>query len=354
VRPRSTALALLAVAAVVVPAAVGAGSPSQRERALRDRDQALASQSRAAVLDLYALETKLARAQSRLTALDRKTGQLRHEQAVVGEQLRVARRGVRITQRRLAERLRALYEQGEIDPLAIVLGSGSVDAALTGLENIDRIASGDRKVLRALRTARADLTALRRQLQERRARLAALSASARTTATSLGDARSARVAYISALASERRLTRAAIGRLQARARAAQAKAQTLEQAPQVSVAAMPAEREPAVRRQTDASPQTDVSPVDEVPADGERTLTVASTGYVLPGVTATGLPVGWGVVAVDPSVIPLGTRMTVPGYGEAVAADVGGSVRGATIDLWFPSLAEAHRWGRRTVTVTLH
>ena len=60
-----------------------------------------------------------------------------------------------------------------------------------------------------------------------------------------------------------------------------------------------------------------------------RSLTVVATGYALGGRTSTGLPVGWGVVAVDPSVIPLGTHMTVPGYGEAVAADVGGAVRGA-------------------------
>jgi 3D (Asp-Asp-Asp) domain-containing protein len=81
---------------------------------------------------------------------------------------------------------------------------------------------------------------------------------------------------------------------------------------------------------------------------------VTATGYSLPGHTATGLPVGWGVVAVDPSVIPLGTRLTVPGYGEAVAADTGSAVRGATIDLWFPTLAQARAWGRRTVTVILH
>ncbi len=65
------------------------------------------------------------------------------------------------------------------------------------------------------------------------------------------------------------------------------------------------------------------------------------------------MPVGHGVVAVDPSVIPLGTRMFVPGYGTAVAADVGTAVKGALIDLWFPTLAQAQAWGRQTVTITL-
>ena len=96
------------------------------------------------------------------------------------------------------------------------------------------------------------------------------------------------------------------------------------------------------------------SPPPATAPSGGRTLTVVATGYSLPGHTASGLPVGWGVVAVDPSVIPLGTRLTVPGYGEAVAADVGSTVRGAMIDLWFPTLAQARAWGRRTVTITLH
>ena len=84
-----------------------------------------------------------------------------------------------------------------------------------------------------------------------------------------------------------------------------------------------------------------------------RTITVQTTGYSLSGRTSSGIPVGWGVVAVDPSVIPLGTRMTIPGYGDAVAADTGSSVQGASIDLWFPTSAQAMAWGRRTVTITL-
>jgi 3D (Asp-Asp-Asp) domain-containing protein len=85
-----------------------------------------------------------------------------------------------------------------------------------------------------------------------------------------------------------------------------------------------------------------------------HTMTVVATGYAASGATATGLSTGWGTVAVDPSVIPLGTQMTIPGYGQGVAADTGGGVSGGTIDLWFPTTAEALRWGRRVVTITLH
>ena len=54
------------------------------------------------------------------------------------------------------------------------------------------------------------------------------------------------------------------------------------------------------------------------------------------GITATGVPVDRGIVAVDPSVIPLGTRLYIPGYGFAVAADTGGGIQGNMIDLGYP------------------
>jgi 3D (Asp-Asp-Asp) domain-containing protein len=81
---------------------------------------------------------------------------------------------------------------------------------------------------------------------------------------------------------------------------------------------------------------------------------VDAVAYHLPGRTASGLPVGVGVIAVDPGVIPLGTRVFVPGYGRAVAADVGSAIRGPIIDLWMPSTAAARAWGRRTVTITVY
>jgi 3D (Asp-Asp-Asp) domain-containing protein len=60
------------------------------------------------------------------------------------------------------------------------------------------------------------------------------------------------------------------------------------------------------------------------------------------------------VVAVDPRLIPLRTRLYVPGYGEAVAADVGTAVKGRIIDLWMPSHGEARKWGRKTVVITVY
>lgn len=76
-----------------------------------------------------------------------------------------------------------------------------------------------------------------------------------------------------------------------------------------------------------------------------------STGEWADGYTYTGLRAGKGVVAVDPTVIPLGTRLYIPGYGEAIAADIGGAIKGNRIDLGFATYREAIEYGRRSVTV---
>ncbi|MDQ6943420.1 MAG: 3D domain-containing protein [Candidatus Eremiobacteraeota bacterium] len=87
-------------------------------------------------------------------------------------------------------------------------------------------------------------------------------------------------------------------------------------------------------------------------------LSMVATAYTAgcggcSGITATGRPAGHGIVAVDPRVIPLGTRMYIPGYGHAVAGDTGGAIRGNRIDLGFNSNYAANQFGRRAITVYL-
>lgn len=76
-----------------------------------------------------------------------------------------------------------------------------------------------------------------------------------------------------------------------------------------------------------------------------------ATAYCLTGTTANGSKAGPGRIAVDPRVIPLGTRLYVEGYGECVAVDTGGAIKGRIIDVWFSDRAQCMRWGRRSVNV---
>ena len=70
------------------------------------------------------------------------------------------------------------------------------------------------------------------------------------------------------------------------------------------------------------------------------------------GVTASGTTARKGTVAADPKVWRFGTKLAIPGYGDGVVEDVGGAIRGRHIDVWFPTHAEARKWGRRWLKVT--
>jgi uncharacterized protein YabE (DUF348 family) len=95
---------------------------------------------------------------------------------------------------------------------------------------------------------------------------------------------------------------------------------------------------------------------------GGREFYVSSTAYTAScngcsGYTATGINLKSNpnvkVIAVDPSIIPLGTKVYVEGYGYAVAADTGGAIKGNKIDVFFPSKSDAYRWGRKTIKVKI-
>jgi 3D (Asp-Asp-Asp) domain-containing protein len=81
-----------------------------------------------------------------------------------------------------------------------------------------------------------------------------------------------------------------------------------------------------------------------------------ATAYSLRGKTASGRMVSKGLIAADPRVLPLGSRVQLEagGYsGEYLVADTGGMIRGRRIDIWIPSSREAMRFGRRTVKLTV-
>jgi 3D (Asp-Asp-Asp) domain-containing protein/peptidoglycan hydrolase CwlO-like protein len=328
---RFAALALLLTAALVAPSSARADDPAK----LRAQSAGLAAQAHTVLLELYALETQLAGAEARLAALRSKQTKLEDEEASARRHLTAARSSLRAAENGLARRLQVLYVEGEVDPLAVLLGAESLDEALSALEGLGRVADQDVSILGQVRRARGQLRRSLRALQERQAELQAVVDDATAERAALAGARAERASYLADLERQQALNDAAIARLTSQAAAA--------------------ERRGAGKAAGDATPIPVSAPAPTSPPPGPGTrMTVSSTGYCLRGRTSTGIPTGWGVVAVDPAVIPLGTRMTIPGYGEGVAADTGSAVRGAMIDVWFPTCAQALGWGRQLVTITIH
>ncbi len=88
------------------------------------------------------------------------------------------------------------------------------------------------------------------------------------------------------------------------------------------------------------------------PINFKKAYVMKATAYCIPGgITSTGASVRWGVVAVDPRVIPLGSKLYVEGYGEAQALDTGGAIKGNRVDLYMNSRQAALSFGVRSVVV---
>jgi len=344
---RAGIVALLGSLLLLISAAPGGADPSSLRRgadALEAQNAALEQASRSALLELYALDSRLASARARVGALEARVTMLQRERASARHQLSVTRKVLKVSQRNLERRLVALYEEGEPNPLAILLGAETLNDALTNLASVDAVANQDHSMIEQTQRARAHLRSLTRMLARREARAEQLASEAQAAIAALDAARGERLGYIASLASRRRLNEREIGSLESRAQAAEVRAR--EVTARQSVA-------PAEVSATPAPDAEAAAPTPAAAASGQ-TLTVVATAYALRGGTATGIPAGPGVVAVDPSVIPLGTHMTIPGYGDGVAADTGGAIQGARIDVWVRAEAQAEAWGVRTVTISLH
>jgi len=311
----------LAALASSLPAA--GAEPADRLRAqadeLRKTNQSLSGQVDAVQAELGSLDAQLAGTRARLARLRVRGERLARKQDDARTALEAARGGLKVSQRRLADRVRSLYEQGKPEPLAVILGAESLDDAVSGVEHLTRIADDDKLNIERARAARKQLVRLTAVLAQREAENESLRAAAADAAETLLRARAQRISRIASLATLRDSNGRRIESLESTAR-------TLASAESGTVIETPV-------------------------AGGSHLMTVVATGYSLPGHTASGIPVGPGVVAVDPALIPIGTRLTIPGYGQGIAADTGGAIRGARIDLWFSTQADALAWGRRSVTI---
>ncbi|MDN5386307.1 MULTISPECIES: 3D domain-containing protein [Bacillus] len=134
-----------------------------------------------------------------------------------------------------------------------------------------------------------------------------------------------------------------------------------------AAAAQPAETKPAVQKEAKVEKSAPAPKQEKETASrsnesqsAAKELTVTATAYTandggMTGVTATGFDLNANknakIIAVDPNVIPLGSKVYVEGYGEATAADTGGAIKGNKIDVFVPSKSAAKNWGVKTVKV---
>ncbi|MEH6856458.1 LysM peptidoglycan-binding domain-containing protein [Priestia megaterium] len=148
--------------------------------------------------------------------------------------------------------------------------------------------------------------------------------------------------------------------------APQAQQPQTAQAQQEQAAQEQAQKEQAAQQQQQAAQQQQQAAQQQQQQSQQqasgKSMTVEATAYTAncagcSGTTATGVNLksnpNQRVIAVDPSVIPLGSKVYVEGYGQAVAADTGGAIKGNRIDVFVSSDSAAQDWGRRSVKITV-
>jgi peptidoglycan hydrolase CwlO-like protein len=236
-----------------------------------------------------------------------------------------------LTQNKLfKERIRAMYINGTDGYLAIMLSSKDLSDFLSRVDTITRVIKFDNSIIAKLKKNELTIENEKKTLNAENNRLQSLRASNETVLAKLNnDIKQQKQLLSNATEKEQQLL-------------AEQNSE-IEQASHSTVAMA-------------GSQSLSRGSIGSAPASSSRVITMQATAYCDNGYTASGMqtrrePGGYSTIAVDPTVIPLGSKVYVEGYGYAIAADIGGAINGGRIDLFVPSQAEAQSWGRRSVNV---
>jgi 3D (Asp-Asp-Asp) domain-containing protein len=234
-------------------------------------------------------------------------------------------------QAKLEKRLRETYKSDDVTFLSVMLGANDFSDFLTRVDALETIAESDRQLINSINESKKSLEEKINSLAAKQQELAKILESLNAAQQNLIAAKEQQQSVVNSLQAQKLANEGQLAQLQSEAASIEARMNQL---------------------QSQSSINGDGNDYNPPPAGG-TSFTMIASAYCLAGRTATGMPVGRGIIAVDPSVIPLGTRVHVSGYGDAIAADTGGAISGNRIDVWLPC-DEAYAWGVRTVTVTVY
>ncbi len=235
-------------------------------------------------------------------------------------------------QQALDTRMRGTYKSNGVSYLSVVMGAHSFNDFLNRVSAMNTIAESDRQLISSVFNAKKAVEDDLSDLSSKQHQFDSLLQSLNADQQQLVAARAQQQSVVDSIKSQKQENDSQLAQLQAQAAGIDAKMSEIQS-------------------QSQGSSQAGSNGGGSSHGGGS-TITVVATAYCLAGDTATGMATGRGIIAVDPSVIPLGSRVYVSGYGAAIAADTGGAIIGNRIDVWLPC-GEAEDWGSRTVTVTI-
>lgn len=312
--------ALLFTALLMLAFIASAEAPFGLGRALaQGSPSSSASDPDTMVKDVVTLDSEIKSLDGRLGKLDQKSSALQARISGMNGEIASMRQRVAAKRRALNVRARNIYVNGRSNKLVLLMSSQDMSDFFQRTDYLNEMNRHDAELVNSIKREAAGLSST----------LAELKKSKKEVDGVTSDLKSRKDRLQGALAERQK------------------------------VLAQAGERAAAVQEQS-GRVEAKINELNP-PVTGRHTgrfLTMVATGYSPqePGLsdhTATGMKAQHGVVAVDPTVIPLGTRLYVEGYGNAIAGDTGGAIKGNRIDLCFDTLAECNAYGKRTVRVEI-
>ncbi|MDD5448204.1 MAG: 3D domain-containing protein [Actinomycetota bacterium] len=302
---------LLLSLSLLAPISGAAPSPSGEKTNSSKKDD---------LLKLVNFDQEINSLEERIGSLEEESQNIASRIAEIQAEIKKKQQVVSRKKKALLSRLRKIYINGRTSKLELLLISDDISDFLAGAEMIEKVTQDDSRLLAEARRERGKLETLVSTLQQKEKQIEEKKSEMESRKRALEKSRANRESLLAGAGGQR---------------------QTLQQqATEVK------------------SKFTELNLPQPPPRESAKVLFMVATGYSpqepgLSDTTATGLKAQRGVVAVDPRVIPLGTRLYVEGYGSAIAADTGSAIKGNRIDLCFDTLEEVRSYGKRKVRVEI-
>lgn len=296
-------------------------TPAARHGALAQEAPGNSSGDRdSLVQEVVTLDSEISSLSGRLADLEAKSVALEARIGGLNDEVAAKRGKVASKRRALSDRARNMYVNGRSNTLVMLLSSEDVSDFFKRNEYVQKVNERDTILVDAIKREAEELDASLAELKRRKKETDGVASELETRRGKLVASRSERAEVL--------------------ARAGTRSGDVQDQSQRVE------------------SKMQEINPPVPTGKHTGRFLMMVATGYSpeepgLSDATASGLKARHGVVAVDPRVIPLGTRVHVEGYGYAIAGDTGSAIKGMRIDLCFDRLEECNAYGKRTVRVEI-
>ena len=338
------------VAGTLAPTRVGA-----QPAAISSDAQALAQAHDRAVVDLLLIEKRLATTERDLAAAQAEAERIDTRLAQTTTDAERAATDLRTAQQRFDARVRKSYIDGRVGWLDALIGSASLTQLIGRVDLVNRILDESARLVDNVASAKEQAATARTKLEVDKKAQAATVDGLNSLKHELTSAHSDQAAFATHLGAKLAAVQAAAREAQARMDAVNAQSSSGSQSARGDGATRTTGKTTTpVTTKKSGGGSTGSTTRDNGARPGGRQLRVKMTAYCERGTTASGVPTGPGIIAVDPRVIKLGTRVYVPGYGEALAADTGGAIKGNFIDIWLPDRKTALDFGIQYRTITIY